>query len=132
MIKYQIVTYSNPQDMHFVYKTAAFLASVSTQFLHQCEDEDLITCRIMVHGQKGLCFADVQKLKLIRHLHEDMGMALDEIDFLLRYRCRIKTMQRQLEKMKQQIYDQKGTYEAEIQSLRLRLAQLDDNSQRQD
>ncbi|RPH38716.1 MAG: hypothetical protein EHM86_09165 [Desulfobulbaceae bacterium] len=132
MKKYQIVTYSNPQDMHFVYKTAAFLASVSTQFLHQCEDEDLITCRIMVHGQKGLCFADVQKLKLIRHLHEDMGMALDEIDFLIRYRCRIKAMQHQLEKMKQQIYDQKSTYEAEIQSLRLRLAQLDDNSQRQD
>ena len=132
MKKYQIVTYSNPLDMHFAYKTAAFLASVSTQFLHQCEDEDLITCRIMVHGEKGLCFADVQKLKLIRHLHEDMGMALDEIDFLIRYRCRIKAMQRQLEKMKQQIYDQKSTYEAEILSLRLRLAQLDDNSQRQD
>lgn len=126
MKEYQIVTYCNAQDGHFAYETAAFLASVSTQFLHQCEDEDLITCRLMVHGQKGLCFKDVQKLKLIRHLHEDMGMALDEIDFLLRYRYRIKAMQCQLEKMNQQMIDQKKTYEAEIQSLRQRLAMLTD------
>lgn len=128
MKNYQLVTYSNPQDVHFAYKTAAFLASVSTQFLHQCEDEDLITCRIMVHGQKGLCFADVQKLKLIRHLHEDMGMTLEEVDFLLRYRDRLKTLQGQLNEMKQQMCDHKRTYEAEIQTLRRRLVQLYENN----
>lgn len=128
MKNYQLVTYSNPQDVHFAYKTAAFLASVSTQFVHQCENEDLITCRIMVHGQKALCFADVQKLKLIRHLHEDMGMTLEEVDFLLRYRERLKALQGQLNEMKQQMHDHKCTYEAEIQTLRRRLVQLYENN----
>jgi hypothetical protein len=31
----------------------------------------LVTSRVMLHGKKGLCFADVCKLKRIRHLHED-------------------------------------------------------------
>ncbi|NOR25234.1 MAG: hypothetical protein GQ542_12775 [Desulforhopalus sp.] len=129
MNKYQIVTYSDPPEVHFEYRTAAFLASVSTQFVHQCEQEDLITCRIMIHGKKGLCFADVQKLKLIRHLHKDMGLALDAVDFLLRYRNRIKVMQRQLDEMKRQMRDKECKYEAEIQALRRRLAQLSDNDE---
>ncbi len=124
MNKYQIVTYSDPPEVHFEYKIAALLANVSTQFVLQCENEDLITCRIMIHGKKGLCFADVQKLKLIRHLHEDMGLDLDAVDFLLRYRNRIKTMQRRLDEMKQYMRDKELKYEAEILTLRRRLAEL--------
>lgn len=129
MNKYQIVTYSVPPGVHFEYKIAAFLANVSTQFVHQCEQEDLITCRIMIHGIKGLCFADVQKLKLIRHLHEDMGLALDAVDFLLRYRKRIKTMQCQLDEMKQHMRDKERQYEAEMLALRRRLIELSDNDE---
>ena len=129
MKKYQIVTYSNPTEVHFEYKTAAFLASVSTQFVHQCEHEELITCRTMIHGKKGLCFADVQKLKLIRHLHEDMGLALDAVDLLLRYRKRIKSMQCQLDEMKRHMRAKECKYEAEILVLHRRLAQQSDSDE---
>lgn len=124
MNKYQIVTYSDPPEVHFEFTTAAFLAGVSKEFIHQCEREELITCRFMILGKKGLCFADVQKLKLIRHLHEDMGLDLDAVDFLLRYRNRIKTMQRRLDEMKQYMRDKELKYEAEILTLRRRLAEL--------
>ncbi len=127
MNKYQIVTYSVPPEVHFDYKMAAFLAGVSTQFVHQCEQEELITCCIMIHGIKGLCFADVKKLKLIRHLHDDMGLSLDAVDFLLRYRKRIKAMQRQLDEMKQHMRAKERQYEAEILALRRRLIELSDN-----
>ncbi|MFT5701519.1 MAG: hypothetical protein ACI8ZB_004414 [Desulforhopalus sp.] len=130
MNKYQIVTYSNPPEVHFEYNTAAFLANVSTQFIHQCEFEELITCRIMIHGKKGLCFADVQKLKLIRHLHEDMGLALDAVDFLLRYRSRIKMIQRQLDETKRYMRDKERKYEAEILALRRRLEELSDHDEK--
>ncbi len=70
---YPVTIYLNPPGFHFDYKTAALLASVSVHFIHQCEHADLVTCQMMMHGRRGLCFADVQKLKLIRHLHEDGG-----------------------------------------------------------
>ncbi len=57
---------------------------VSEAFIHQCEREELVTSRVMLHGKKGLCFADVCKLKRIRHLHEDMGLDLEAVDFVLR------------------------------------------------
>lgn len=124
MNTYQIVTFSNPPEFHFEYRTAAYLASVSTEFISRCEHEELISCRIMMHGQKGLSVAEVKKLKLIRHLHEDMGLALDAVDFLLRYRNRLKTMQSSLDEMKQQMRDRERRHEAEIHALRLRLIEL--------
>ena len=63
---------------------------VSEAFIHQCKREELVTSRVMLHGKKGLCFADVCKLKRIRHLHEDMGLDLAAVDFVLRNRRRIK------------------------------------------
>lgn len=124
MTKYPLAMYTDPRGVHFEYKIAASLASVSIQFIHQCEHEDLISCRRMIHGRLGLCFTDVQKLKLIRHLHEDMGLPLDAVDFLLRYRKRIKTMQRQLEEMQRQLREKERLHEAEILELRRRLVQL--------
>lgn len=124
MNKYQLVTYSDPPEIHFEYTTAAFLAGVSTEFIRRCEREELISCRFMIFGKKGLCVADVQKLKLIRHLHEDMGLDLDAVDFLLRYRNRIKAMQRRLDEMKQYMRDKELQYETEIFALRRRLAEL--------
>ena len=124
MNNYPIVTYSDPSEIHFEYSAVAFLASVTIQFIHQCEHEELITCRTMIHGRKELCFADVQKLKLIRHLHEDLGLPLDAVDFLLLYRKRIKTIQRQMEAMKRHMRENERMHEAEILALRRKLVQL--------
>jgi len=101
MNKYPIAICSDHSEVHFEHRTAARLARVSEDFIHQCEREELVISRIMLHGKKGLCFADVCKLKRIRHLHEDMGLDLETVDFVLRYRNRIKTIQRRLDEMEQ-------------------------------
>ena len=126
MNKYPIAIYCDHPEVHFEYRTTARLARVSEDFIHQCEREELVTSRIMLHGKKGLCFADVCKLKRIRHLHEDMGLNLEAVDFVLRYRSRIKTMQRLLDEMEQRMRQKEQEHLTEILALRRRLAQTTD------
>jgi hypothetical protein len=124
MNKYPIALYSDNSEILFELRTAQRLARVSEEFVHQCECEELVTFRIMLHGRKGLCFADVCKLKLIRHLHEDMGLDLEAVDFVLRYRKQIKTMQNQLEEMEQRMHQKEQEHLNEILALRRRLEQI--------
>ena len=126
MDTYPIAVYLNPPGFYFEYKTAAILASVTVHFINQCEDADLITCQIMMHGRRGLSFADVHKLKLIRHLHQDMGVPLDALDFLLLYRKRIKEMMQEIEDMKRAIRLKERIHKAEILALRRHLNQETD------
>ena len=124
MNKYQVVIYSDSSDVHFDCETAAALTNVSKQFLRLCECEELISCHMMVHGKKGLCFTEVQKLKLIRHLHEDMGFSLDAVDFLFRYRRKMMHLKQQLKEQKKQMLDKERQYEAEIFRLRRQISRL--------
>ena len=124
MNKYPVAIYFDHPEVHFEYRTAARLARVSEEFIHQCEREELVTSRIMLHGKKGLYFADVCKLKRIRHLHEDMGLDLEAVDLVLRYRNRIKTIQRRLDEMEQRMHQKEHVHLTEILILRRRLAQI--------
>jgi hypothetical protein len=124
MNKYPIAIYSDHPEVHFEHRTVARLSRVSEEFIHQCERHELVSCRIMLHGRKGLCLADACKLKRIRHLHEDMGLDLEAVDFVLRYRNQIQTMQRRLDEMEQRMRQKEQEHLNEILALRLRLAQL--------
>lgn len=124
MTKYPVAIYFDHQEVHFEYSTASRLAKVSEEFIHQCECEELILSCNMLHGKKGLCFADVYKLKLIRHLHEDMGLDLEAVDLVLRYRKRIQTIQCRLNEMKQRMRQKEQEHLNEVLALRQRLAQL--------
>jgi DNA-binding transcriptional MerR regulator len=99
MNQHPLAIYCDQPEAHFEHRTAARLAKVSEQFICRCEQEELVTSRIMLHGRKGLCFADVCKLKLLRHLHEDMGLDLEAVDLVLQYRNQIKILQRRLEEL---------------------------------
>jgi hypothetical protein len=101
MKQYPLAVYCDQPEAHFEHRTAARLARVSEEFICLCENEELVTSRIMLHGRKGLCFADVSKLKLVRHLHEDMGLNLEAVYLVLQYRNQIKILQRQLEELEQ-------------------------------
>jgi hypothetical protein len=124
MNKYPIAIYSDHPDVHFDHRTAAHLSRVSEEFIRQCERHELVTYRIMLHGREGLCLADVYKLKQIRHLHEDMGLDLEAVDFVLRYRNRIQTIQRRLDEMEQRMRQKEQEHLTEVLALRRRLAQL--------
>jgi cell division septum initiation protein DivIVA len=124
MKQYPLAIFPDHPEVHFEHRTAARLAKVSEEFIHRCEREDLVTSRIMVHGKRGLCCTDVFKLKIIRHLHEDMGLDLEAVDFVLRYRNRIQKLKRRLDDMKRQMRRKEAKYLSEIRALRRQLSQL--------
>ena len=68
----------------------------------------------MLQGKQGLCFAGLFKLKLIRHLRQDMGLNLEAVDLVTRYRDRIRTMQRRLDEMGQRMRQKEQKCHAEI------------------
>jgi len=124
MKKYPIALFCNDPQALYEYRIVARMTRVSEEFIRQCEREELVTAHKMLHGAKGLSAADVSKLKLIRYLHEDMGLALEAIDFVLRYRERVKTMERQLDEMEQKLRQKEQEHQAEILKLCRRLAQM--------
>jgi len=124
MKKYPIATFCQDPEVHFEYRIVSRMARVSEEFILQCEHEELVTAHTMLHGAKGLNPADVSKLKLIRYLHQDMGLSLDAVDFVLRYRERVKTVERELNEMAQQLRQNELNHQAEVMELCRRLAQL--------
>jgi len=124
MNKYQIALVCNDPETHYEYRIVARMTRVSEAFILQCEHEELVTSHAMLHGAKGLRAADVRKLKLIRYLHEDMGLSLEAIDFVLRYRERVKAMERQLEDVEQRLRQKEQEHQTEILKLSRRLAQM--------
>lgn len=124
MKKYPIALFCNDPQALYEYRIVARMTRVSEEFIRQCEHEELVTAHKMLHGAKGLSAADVSKLKLIRYLHEDMDLDLEAIDFVLRYRERVKTMERQLDEMEQKLRQKEQEHQAEILKLCRRLAQM--------
>jgi DNA-binding transcriptional MerR regulator len=122
--KYPITLYCDHPEVHFDYRVVTRMVKVSEEFIHQCEIEELVYPRVMLHGRKGLCREDVYKLKLIRHLHKDMGLDLEAVDFVLRYRKRIQTINRQFEMLKQHLRQKEQEHQSEVMALRRQLAQL--------
>ena len=123
MKQYPLAIYCDHAEPQFELGTAAKLARVSEDFIYRCDREGLVTSRIMLHGKKGLCFSDVCKLKLVRHLHEDMGLDLEAVDLVLRYRNQIRTMQRWLAVMEQRLRQKDQEHHIEILALRRQSAQ---------
>jgi len=121
MKKYPIAVYRSQAEVFFDTRTVARLARVSEEFIWQCEAEDLVSTDIMLHGQRGLCCADIHKLKLIRHLHDDLGLNLEAVDLVMRYRSRINTFRRQVAEMERRLKQKELEYQAKLQILRQQL-----------
>jgi hypothetical protein len=120
MNHYPLAIYCDHPEVHFEIRTAARLARVSEAFIRRCEREELVTTRIMLHGREGICAADVRKLKLVRHLHEDMGLDLEAVDLVLQYRNQINFLQRRLEELEQFMSQKEQEHLSRIATLRRR------------
>ena len=123
MDRYPLAICCDHAEVHFEIRTAARLARVSEDFIYRCNREGLVKTRVMLHGKQGLCFSDVCKLKLVRHLHDDMGLDLEAVDIVLRYRNQIRTMQRRLNELDQRLRQKEKEHHIEILALRRQSAQ---------
>ena len=100
----------------------AEFARVTTEFIKECERENLIQVTVM-HGTIGYGHDTVRRLIRIRHLHRDLGLDLTAIDCILRMRRKIGNLQKQMHDMEQRMFEREQELTAEIHRLRKQLAQ---------
>jgi DNA-binding transcriptional MerR regulator len=99
----------------------AKLARVTTEFICECERENLVHA-IMTHGNKGYGHEAIRRLVRIRHLHQDLGLDLMAVDCILRMRKQIVTLQQQLNEMEKRKRQRERELLQEIQNLKRRIA----------
>jgi DNA-binding transcriptional MerR regulator len=109
------------QKIYSLNEIAKF-ARVTTEFIQECERENLIQVTIL-HGSVGYGHDTVRRLIRIRHLHRDLGLDLTAIDCLLRMRRKIGILQKQMYDMERRMLEREQELTAEIQRLRKQLAQ---------
>lgn len=102
--------------------TAAILARVTVEFIQECEREELIQANTL-GDSKGYDHNTIRRLIRISHLHQNLGLDLTAIDYLLRMRRRIRNLQKQKHDMEQHMFEREQELMAEIQYLRKQLAQ---------
>jgi len=96
-------------------------ARVTTEFIQECERENLIQVTV-VRGKVGYSHDTVRRLIRIRHLHRDLGLDLTAIDCILRMRRQIRHLQSQMHEMERKMIAREQELMTEIQRLRKQLA----------
>lgn len=112
------------QKVYSLNEIAKF-ARVTTEFIQECERENLIQVTMM-HGTVGYGHGTVRRLIRIRHLHRDLGLDLTAIDCILRMRRKIGNLQKQMNGMERRMIEREQELTAEIQRLRKQLARESD------
>ncbi len=102
---------------------ASRLARTSLDFLRQCEQAELLTCREMTDGSRGYSAADIHTLARVRRLHDDLGLDLDAIAVVLHLRAQVMSLQMYLDEVEQHTMRREQELLNEVQRLRHRLAE---------
>lgn len=111
-----------PNDENIVYRSfhAAYIACVSLDFLLVCEREGLISPTFNAEGLTGYTLQEIQKLQVIRRLHEDLNLNFPAIDVVLHMREQIEELAGQRRSIERRFLKQ----QAEIKQLRRLLQRL--------
>ena len=109
------------QKIYSLNEIAKF-ARVTTDFIQECERENLIQVTVM-RDTVGYGHDAVRRLIRIRHLHRDLGLDLTAIDCILRMRRKIGNLQKQMQDIEMRMLEREQELTAEIQRLRKQLAQ---------
>ena len=99
----------------------AKLARVTTEFIQECERENLVHATVF-QNHKGYGHEAIRKLIRIRHLNQDLGLDLMAVDCILRMRKQIAALQQQLNEMEQRMRQREQELLEEIQNLQKRIA----------
>ena len=99
----------------------AKLARVTTEFICECERENLVHAT-MVQDKKGFGHEAIRRLIRIRHLNQDLGLDLMAVDCILRMRKQIAALQQQLDETEQRMRQREKELLQEIQILQKRIA----------
>jgi DNA-binding transcriptional MerR regulator len=101
---------------------AARLARVSVSFWRLCEQEGLVHARRMVGGGKGYHPEDIERMAIIRRLHEDLELDMSSLEVVLQMRQRILELLDEVEDMELMARQRERELLAQLRALRQRLA----------
>ena len=117
---HEIIHYPNNEKTVYISFQAAYIACVSLDFLLACEQEGLITPRYRAKGLTGYTMKDIQRLQIIRRLHEDLNLNFPAIDIVLHLREQIENLAAQRSSFESKLMEQ----QAELQQLNELLQRL--------
>ncbi len=121
-MKYKLIVRPKDDTPAYTYQTAADMARISTDFLRQLEEEELILPKWMSGGLRGFSAADLDELARIRRLREDLELDLPAVEIVLHMRQQVLGMITQIDEMEQWFTHREAELLQEIHQLRHRLA----------
>jgi DNA-binding transcriptional MerR regulator len=121
---FNIVIHSPDDQEPLLYSRndAARLARVSVSFWRLCEQEGLVHARRMVGGGKGYHPEDIERMAVIRRLHEDLELDMSSLEVVLQMRQRILELLDEVEDMELMARQRERELLAQLRALRQRLA----------
>ncbi len=117
----EIVHYPKNEDTTYISFQAAYIACVSLDFLLVCEHEGLITPRINSSGLRSYTMKEIQRLKIIRRIHEDLNLSFPAIEVILHLREQIHELNTQRSLFERKLEQQQA--ELDLLKSQLRLLQ---------
>jgi MerR family transcriptional regulator/heat shock protein HspR len=114
---------SSQDQLRYTRTIAVELAEISVEFLERCEAERLIKVRTVKVDEPSYSVQDVRQLTLIRRLHEDLGIDMQDLDVVLHLRSQLLDLQEQMQEMERQWVTRQEQLLNEMLDLRRRLAE---------
>lgn len=106
----------------FPRRTAARLARVSVSFWRTCEREGLVSASRMTGGGIGYRREDIERMAVIRRLHEHLELDLQTLEVVLHMRQQIIDLLDELEQVERQAQQRERVLLGQVQELRRQIA----------
>ena len=103
---HEIIHYPNDEKSVYISFQAAHIACISLDFLLACEAEDLINPLYTAEGSPGYTLKDIQRLQIIRRLHEDLNLDFPAIEVVLHLREQIEELAKQRSSFERKFLEQ--------------------------
>ena len=103
---HEIIHYPNDEKSVYISFQAAHIACISLDFLLACEAEELIKPHYTVEGSPGYTLKDIQRLQIIRRLHEDLNLNFPAIEVVLHLREQIEELAGQRSSFERRLMEQ--------------------------
>lgn len=123
MTTFKLAIYSQCHEVLYNPSSASQLASVSLNFLRECEQKGLVESQIMAHGEKGYSIAEIRQLARIRRLCDTLVVDLAAVEVILHLRQQVVDVIEQLNHFEVRKSNREQKLLSEIQTLRSRLAE---------
>ena len=118
---YEIIVRADNEEPLYLRALAIRMAQITPDFLVLCEEEGLVHARTMTGGGKGFDSRSIQRLALIRRLHQELDLDLEVIDLVIHLRKQIINLHNEIEKIEDRARAREQSLLSEIQDLRHQL-----------